>query len=180
MLVPIVALMVAATAPDAGAARPAAILTPGTISIAAVSEPASGGDVRAAFDDAVQRALSTARFTLLPGAHSRYVATIDVTCRSRGVVAAERSSGGPPRASLNGGLSVGLPAGGERLGDLIVTELRVTIALRNDPRVTWSGAATTARVSGTPTGNLALVAQTLANAVVAQFPGRADGVVSVP
>lgn len=173
----IVALVQGAPAAPA----PAAVPTSGTITIASVTGVGLTDQARPMFEDAVQRALAARGFTLLRDAgHGRYVAAVTVNRRSRGVVTAGRASGGPPGVSLNGGLSVGLPAGGARLDDLVVTELTVSISTRSDARVVWSGGAVTARVSGTPGGGAALVAQTLANAAIAQFPARTSEPVSVP
>jgi hypothetical protein len=112
--------------------------------------------------------------------HGRYVADVTIDREARGVVSAGRSRGGAPQMSLNGGVSLGLPAGGDRLNDLIVTQLTITIRQRSEMHEVWSGSAVTARVANTPTGNVTLVAQTLATAVMTQFPVRTAGAVSIP
>ncbi|WP_019515163.1 DUF4136 domain-containing protein [Sphingomonas sp. Mn802worker] len=177
------ALLVLVQGSSAPVANPAATAVPtsGTITIASIGGQALTDQARAVFGDAVERALAAKGFTLLPDAgHGRYVAKVTVDRRPRGVVTSRRAGGGAPSMSLNGGISVGLPAGGDRLGDLVVTELTVTIAGRSDARVVWTGSAVTARVSGTPAGGAVLVAQTLADAVMAQFPARTRGPISIP
>ena len=174
-------LVLAQGAATAVAPTSTAVPTSGTITIASVSGQALTDQARGVFGDAVERALAARGFTLLRDAgHGRYVARVTVDRRSRGVVTSKRAGGGPPSMSLNGGLSVGLPAGGARLNDLVVTELTVTIAERGSAREVWTGGAVTARVSDTPAGGAVLVARTLADAVMAQFPARTHGPVSIP
>ncbi|GAA0660129.1 hypothetical protein FHT00_002883 [Sphingomonas insulae] len=159
----------------------AATLAPGTVAIAPAAGPALSSEAARVFDDAVQRAMLRARFTPLPGqGHGRYAASVTVTRTSRGVVAAEGRPAPPPLANLNGSVSVALSPGGERLSDLVVTELKVVLSRRGDARPVWSGSAVTARVTGNRTGGIDLVAQTLADAVMAQFPRQAAGPVSIP
>lgn len=177
----IVALVAAALTTQPLSAEPRPALTPGTITISSVMGDTLSDQALGVFDDAVQRALSASNFTLLlQQGHGRYAAKVVVSRRTRGVVAAGRAGGGPARASLNGGLSVGLPAGGNALNDLIVTELTITLLQRSDAKEVWSGSAVTARVSGTSAGAVGVIAPLLANAVMAQFPGRASGPVSIP
>lgn len=158
-----------------------AVVTPGTVAIVAASPETVPEETRRVFDDAVRQAMLRARFTPLPGqGHGRYIATVRVTRTSRGVVASAGAASPPPLAALNGSVSLALPPGGGRLSDLIVTELQVVVARRDDPNVSWSGRAVTARVTGTRAGALALVAQTLADAVIGQFPYQAEGAISIP
>lgn len=153
----------------------------GTITISSVTGETASEQTLSVFDDAVQRALSASNFTLLPQqGHSRYTAKVMVSRRAQGVVAAGRTGGGPARASLGGGFSVGLPAGGDALNDLVITELTITLVQRSDAKEVWSGSAITARVSGTTTGSVSVIAPLLAKAVMAQFPGQASSPVSIP
>lgn len=169
------------TRPVAGPVAAPTIPTAGTVTIGAITGEALTEPARVVFRDAVERALAARGFTLLgdPG-HGRYVADVTVDRQARGAVSAGRAGGGPPAVSLNGGVSIGLPAGGNRLNDLVVTELTITLSERRVARVVWSGSAVTARVSGTPQGGAALVGQTLADAAMAQFPARTAGPISVP
>ena len=177
----IVALVAAALTTQPLPAEPRPALTPGTITISSVIGDTLSDQALGAFDDAVQRALSASDFTLLSQqGHSRFAAKVMVSRRVRGVVAAGRAGGGPARASLNGGLSVGLPAGGDTLNDLVVTELTITLVQRSDAKEVWSGSAVTARVSATSSDTVGVIAPLLANAVMAQFPGKASGPVSIP
>lgn len=188
---PVQAPVAPATATQAPATTTAAtasssVPVAGTIAIDTVNGKALTDPARAIFVDAVQRALAGRGFTLLGDAglgdagHGRYLAEVTVDRAARGVVSAGRSGGGAPQMSLNGGVSLGLPAGGDRLSDLVVTQLTIAIRERDSTRIVWSGSAVTARVSNTPAGNVALVAQTLATAVMAQFPARTAGAVSIP
>ncbi len=154
-------------------------ITPGTIAISTASTlPAETSRV---FDDAVQQALLRLSFTPLPGqGHGRYIARVEVTRTSRGVVAADIPSSSPPLAALNGSVSLALPPGGDRLSDLVVTELTVVISRRTDAQIVWSGRAVTARVTGTRAGAIDQVARTLADAMLASFPRQAGSAISVP
>lgn len=177
----IVALVAAALTTQPIPAEPRPALTPGTITISPVTGDALSDQALGVFDEAVQGALSASNFTLLSQqGHGRYAARVVISRRVRGVVASGRAGGGPARASLDGGLSVGLPAGGNALNDLIVTELTITLVQRSDAKEVWSGSAVTARVSGTASGSVGVIAPMLANAVMAQFPGRTNGPVSIP
>ncbi|WP_267396705.1 MULTISPECIES: hypothetical protein [unclassified Sphingomonas] len=177
MLILIGAAAVATMAQDTSIAASNAVPVPGTITIAS----ATGAALPAAFDDAVRQAMLNARFTPLPGqGHGLYAATIAVTQKSSGVVTAGSRPAPPPLATLTGGVSLSMPAGGGRLSDLVVTELKVTITRRSDAQPVWSGSAVTARVTGTAAGATDIVAKTLADAVLAQFPHQAAGPISIP
>lgn len=159
-----------------GGEQASAVPTAGTVSIM----PA-GGAAGAAFDTAVQRALLDRGFTPLPGnGHGRYLAKVDVTQSAQGVVSAGRAPAGKPLASFNGSVSLGLSPGGDRLSELVVTRLTVTLIRRDGGQVVWSGSATTARVAGSRNGGVDLVAQTLANAVLSQFPHTVGQTISIP
>lgn len=177
----IVALVAAAFAIQSMPAEPRPALAPGTVTISSVTGDTLSNQALSVFDDAVQRALSARDFTLLSQqGHGRYAAQVVISRRARGVVASGRSGGGPPRASLHGGLSVGLGAGGDTLNDLVVTKLTIKLVQRSTAKVVWSGSAVTARVSDTSAGAVAAIAPLLANAVMAQFPGKPNGLVSIP
>ncbi len=177
MVFPFVAAALAAVAPVEGPA----ILSPGTVTIESATAATVPAETSRTFDDAVRRAMLNARFTPLPGrGHGRYAATVEVTRTSRGVVASDRAPSPAPLAGLNGSVTLALPPGGGRLSDLVVTELKVVIARRSDAQVVWSGSAVTARVTGTRAGAVDVVAQTLADAVLAQFPRQGAGVISIP
>ena len=181
MVLPIVTAALAALSPVEGTDPAPAILSPGTITIDSATAAAVPDETSRTFEDAVRRAMLHARFTPLPGrGHGRYAATVRVTRTSRGVVSTDRAAAPPPLASLNGSVTLALPPGGGRLSDLVVTTLQVVIARRSDAQVVWSGSAVTARVTGTRAGAVDVVAQTLADAVLAQFPRQAGGTLSIP
>ena len=79
-----------------------------------------------------------------------------------------------------GGLSLTLPSGKDQLHALIVTRLEVTVSLRRDSRVVWTGQATTVRASGTRTGDASVVAAALSDALLTRFPRQLPGPLSVP
>lgn len=175
-------VLIAAAAITGAIADPApAAVTPGTVTIRAAASATLPAETRQAFDDAVQRALLRARFTPLPGQdHGRYIATVEVTRASRGVVTSDIPASSAPLASLNGSVSLALPPGGDRLSDLVATTLTVVLSRRSDGKVLWSGSAVTVRVTGTRAGAVPLVAGTLADAVLARFPAQADGPIAIP
>jgi hypothetical protein len=177
MLILIGAAAAATMIPGEAAVVSRAVPMPGTVTIAS----ATGAALPGVFDDAVRQALLDARFTPLPGqGHGLYAASVTVTQKASGVVTAGARPAPPPLATLTGGVSLSLPSGGGRLSDLVVTELKVTIARRSDAQIIWSGSAVTARVTGTPAGAADVVAKTLAEAVIAQFPHQAAGPISIP
>ena len=181
MLILAAAAPIVAMAPADGPLRSSVTLTPGTITIVPTTGAALPVGTGRVFDEAVQRASLRAGFTLLPGQdHSRYIAKVEVTYTSRGAVAAGRSAAPPPLASLSGGVSLSLPAGGSRLSELAVTELKVVISRRSDGRDVWSGSAVTARVTDSRSGAVDVIAPTLADAVLSQFPFQTDSPVSIP
>lgn len=157
------------------------VITPGTVTIGPAKPATLPPETLRVFDEAVQRAMLRARFTPLPGeGHGRYIATVAVTRTSRGVVSSAIPASSAPLATLTGSVTLTLPPGGDRLSDLVVTELNVVLSRRSDARVLWSGRAVTARVTGTRAGAVDLVAQTLADAVLARFPYQAEGAISIP
>ncbi len=79
-----------------------------------------------------------------------------------------------------GGLSLTLPSGKEQLHGLIVTRLEVTVSLRRDNHVVWTGEATTVRANGTRTGDPSVVAAALSDALLTWLPRQLPGPLSVP
>lgn len=155
---------------------------PGTIAIVARANATTSPAVTKIFTDAVQRALLRTSFLPLPDAnHSLYVAEIEVSQTQRGVVRSgnDRSDRSGMAAGL-GGLSLTLPSGKDQLRGLIVTRLEVTVSLRRDSRVVWTGQATTVRPSGTRTGDSSVVAAALSDALLTWFPRQLPGPLSVP
>ena len=96
-----------------------------------------------------------------------HVAAVNATQSSRGAVTTHLPAAPPPLASFTGGVGLSLPSGGNRIGQLTVTELTVIITRRDDARVTWSGSAVTVRVADSQAGAIAAVARSLADAVLA-------------
>lgn len=79
-----------------------------------------------------------------------------------------------------GGLSLTLPSGKDQLHGLIATRLEVTVSLRPDSGVVWTGQATTVGASGTRTGDPSAVATALSDALLTWFPRHLPGPLSVP
>jgi hypothetical protein len=77
-------------------------------------------------------------------------------------------------------LSLTLPSGKDQLRGLIVTRLKVTVSLRRENHVVWTGQATTVRASGTRTGDPSVVATALSDALLTWFPRQLPGPLSVP
>jgi hypothetical protein len=157
-------------------------MEPGTIAIVAADSSTTSPAIARTFTDAVQRTLLSTPFLPLPDPnHSRYVAKVEVSQTQRGVVRAGNDrSDRPGMAAGLGGLSLTLPSGKDQLRGLIVTRLKVTVSLRRDNHVVWTGQATTVRASGTRTGDPSVVATALSDALLTWFPRQLPGSVSVP
>ncbi len=155
---------------------------PGTIAIVATANPTTTPAVTKTFTDAVQRTLLRTPFLPLPDAnHSLYIAKVAVSQTQRGVVQSGNDrSDRPGMAAGLGGLSLTLPSGKEQLHGLIVTRLEVTVSLRRDNHVVWTGEATTVRANGTRTGDPSVVAAALSDALLTWFPRQLPGPLSVP
>lgn len=155
---------------------------PGTIAIVAGDSPTTSPAIMKTFTDAVQRTLLRTPFLPLPDAnHSLYVAKVEVSQTQRGVVRSGNDrSDRPAMAAGLGGLSLTLPSGKDQLHGLIVTRLEVTVSLRRDNHVVWTGQATTVRASGTRTGTPSVVATALSDALLTWFPRQLPGPLSVP
>jgi hypothetical protein len=160
----------------------ASVVKPGTIAIVAGSNPSTPPAITKTFTDAVQRTFLQTPFLPLPDAnHSLYVAEVKVSQTQRGVVRSGNDrSDRPAMAAGLGGLSLTLPSGKDQLHGLIVTRLEVTVSLRRDNHVVWTGQATTVRTSGTRTGEPSVVAAALSDALLTWFPRRLPGPLSVP
>jgi len=155
---------------------------PGTIAIVAADSPTTSPAITKTFTDAVQRTLLRTPFLPLPDAnHSLYVARVEVSQTQRGVVRSGTDrSDRPAMAAGLGGLSLTLPSGKDQLHGLIVTRLEVTVSLRRDNHVVWTGQATTVRASGTRSGTPSVVATALSDALLTWFPRQLPGPLSVP
>ncbi len=158
------------------------VVKPGTIAIVAADSPTTSPTITKTFTDAVQRTLLRTPFLPLPDAnHSLYIAKVEVSQTQRGVVrSGDDRSDKPGMAAGFGGLSLTLPSGKDQLNGLIVTRLEVTVSLRRDNHVVWTGQATTVRPSGTRTGAPSVVATTLSDALLTWFPRQLPGPLSVP
>jgi hypothetical protein len=158
------------------------VMEPGTIAIVAADSSTTSPAIARTFTDAVQLTLLRTPFLPLPDAnHSLYIAKVEVSQTQRGVVRSGNDrSNRPGMAAGLGGLSLTLPSGKDQLRGLIVTRLKVTVSLRRDKHVVWTGQATTVRASGTRTGDPSVVATALSDALLTWFPRQLPGPVSVP
>ena len=158
------------------------VVKPGTIAIIAADSPTTSPTITKTFTDAVQRTLLRTAFLPLPDAnHSLYVAKVEVSQTQRGVVRSGNDrSDRPGMAAGLGRLSLTLPSGKDQLRGLILTRLKVTVSLRRDNHVVWTGQATTVRASGTRTGDPSAIATALSDALLTWFPRQLPGPVSVP
>ena len=158
-------------------------LRSGTISVVAGGDQATTAEVAQIYTDAVEHALLRTRLVLLPNpSHSRYIARVEVLQTPRGVVASDgrQSAAVPTMAYGGGGLSLSLPSKNAQLRGLVETRLKISVSLRSDDRVAWTGEALTVRASGTRNGDIAVIATTLSDALFAHFPHRLYEPLSVP
>jgi len=158
------------------------VVKPGTIAIVAADSPTTSPTITKTFMNAVQLTLLRTPFLPLSDAnHSLYVAKVKVSQTQHGVVRSGNDrSDRPGMAAGLGGLPLTLPSGKDQLRGLIVTRLQVTVSLRRDNHVVWTGQATTVRASGTRTGDPSVVAATLSDALLTWFPRQLPGPLSVP
>lgn len=156
----------------------------GTVAV----EPARPGLMGQPYEAAVARQLGQNGFPAATGAPSRYIAVVDAR-RSDHV--------GPPRPApftlgLGGGTfsggrgggvglggGVGIPIGHARPSTLTATELTVLIKRRADQTTVWEGHANAVTDTRRPGGEEPAVAQKLAAALFAGFPGESGRTITV-
>lgn len=178
-----IASVLLAVAPQPALQEEAEGLRPGTVAIEPVVDEAVPASARQVFADAVERALSDARFTALPAtSRSRYVARVKVTRTARGAVTSKGKEPGPAAAVGNWGAAIGvtMPSNKQQLRGLIVTELDVELVLRDGMKPVWRGRALTAQAEGTRADAPATLAPKLASAAVRGFPAEQPEPVSIP
>jgi hypothetical protein len=178
----ITSLLLAASPQPVAQTEPEA-LRPGTVAIEPVADPAVPASARQTFADAVERALSDARFTALPAtSRSRYIARVKVTRTARGAVTSNAREPGAGAAIGNwgGAVAVTLPSDKRQLRGLIVTELEVELVQREGMQPVWRGRALTAQAEGTRADAPATLAPKLASAAVRGFPAQQPEPVSIP
>lgn len=158
-------------------------LRPGTVVVELPADAALPAAARQRFADAVERALSDARFVALPAAaRSRYIARVKLTRTARGAVAADarerRASGNV--GNWGAGLNVTMPSNKTELRGLIVTELEVELVRREGMQPVWRGRALTAQAEGTRNDAPEVLAPKLAAAAIRGFPAEQTEAMSVP
>jgi hypothetical protein len=169
---------------------PAPAITPGTVAIAQ-PKPAPGTrgpSPDQPYADAVESALGDAGFTTIPGvSNARYVATVTVKQAGRGAVRSSAPRGsantasGPVGSGVGGMVSLPVGGGGKSvIGELVSTELTVTLTRRGESAPAWQATAVTQQVWGTRSGDPAAVARKLAGALFRNFPQASGLTMSVP
>lgn len=83
------------------------------------------------------------------------------------------------RSATGGGVGVGLPIGGGRQTELVVSELQVTIKRRVDQSPVWEGQARAAADTRSPDADTGALAQRLARALFTDFPGQSGRTIEV-
>lgn len=185
MLTALLATLLVQAAPPA---QPA-LVAQGTIAVARTAPAGRRPAPAAVFEEAVETALNDAGFTAIPDvAHARHVATVAITRTAHGAVAAKASDGGGPSAaggtlggnSVGAGVSIGLPSNKTRVGQLVATELTLTISRRDASAPVWEGRAVTHQITGTRGDDPAAVAKKLSEALMRNFGGTSGVLISVP
>ncbi|WP_447727233.1 hypothetical protein [Sphingomonas koreensis] len=182
MTIAMIASILLAAVPQPAQAEPEA-LRPGTVAIEPAADPAIPASARQTFADAVERALSDARFMALPAtSRSRYIARVKVTRTTRGAVTSNAKEPGAGAAVGNwgGAIAVTLPSDKRQLRGLVVTELEVELVLREGMQPVWRGRALTAQAEGTRADAPATLAPKLANAAIRGFPAQQPEALSIP
>jgi len=158
-------------------------IRPGTISVVAGDGPNTPAAVASLYADAVGQALLRTRFFVLPNpSHSRYVATVEVIRTPRGVVVSNgrQSPAAPALSNGGGGLSFGLASNKTQLRGLVETRLKISISLRSDNHVAWTGQAITVRATGTKGGDPYDVVAALSDALLSRFPYQQQEPLTIP
>ena len=83
------------------------------------------------------------------------------------------------RSAVGGGVGVGLPVGGGRATELVVSELQVTLKRRADQSPIWEGQARAAADSRSPDADTNALARRLARALFTDFPGQSGRTIEV-
>lgn len=153
-------------------------------------DPAQAGSLE--FDryaGAVERQLTALGWTVARGnQRSEQVALIRVEQGSRealrrrsglsiGIGAGGGSYG--RGGGVGGGVGVNVPVGGNRSGEIIVTELSVRLQRRSDGTAMWEGRAQGEALGGTPEASPAAMIDRLASALFQGFPGESGRTVTV-
>lgn len=167
-------------------ATPATMIVGGTIAIARAPAQPRRADPVAAFVAPVETALADAGFLVIPSAdHARQVVRIAVTRTSHGAALGKGASGGGGAMPLmggtgmGGGVSIGLGSK-TNVGEMVATELTLSITPRGGKGPAWEGRAVTYQVTGTRGDEPAAVASKLARAIARNFGGPSGLMVSVP
>lgn len=83
------------------------------------------------------------------------------------------------RSAVGGGLGVGIPVGGGGANQVVVSELEVAIRRRTDQSRVWEGQARAAADVDNPAAETGALAQRLARALFAGFPGESGRTIEI-
>ena len=83
------------------------------------------------------------------------------------------------RSAVGGGVGVGLPIGGGRATELVVSELQVTLKRRVDQSPIWEGTSRAAADVRSPDSATPALAQRLARALFTDFPGQSGRTIEI-
>jgi hypothetical protein len=83
-------------------------------------------------------------------------------------------------STVAGGLSVGIPLGGQRSGETVSTSLELALRRASDATTIWEGRAVSSAPAGSALAQPATLAPQLAGALLADFPGASGQTVRYP
>lgn len=181
-----IALVAALLMPQAEAPVAPGLSVGGTI---AVQRPAPAEPGRPAptsvFAEATESALLDAGFIVIPHAeNARHVATIAVKRTAHGAALAKGASNPTVTPTIGagaGGRGVSIDLGSKvNVGQMVATELTISIARRGESTPVWQGTAVTYQVTGTRADDPAAVATKLATALTRNFAAPSGLSISVP
>lgn len=138
-----------------------------------------------AFAEATESALLDAGFIVIPHPeNARHVATISVKRTAHGAALAKGASNPtitPTIGAGAGGRGVAIDLGSKvNVGQMVATELTISIARRGETTPVWQGSAVTYQVTGTRADDPAAVATKLATALTRNFAAPSGLSISVP
>jgi hypothetical protein len=83
-------------------------------------------------------------------------------------------------SAVAGGISVGIPLGGQRSGETVSTSLELALRRASDATTVWEGRAVSSAPAGSALAQPATLAPQLAGALLAEFPGASGQTVRYP
>lgn len=197
MLGPVALLSACATSTGGGSAASSAIdvtrfhlgqsIARGEIAVEPVVPTLAANPEFARYAAAVERQLTALGWQVVRGnARSEQVALIRVDQGGRAQFADRPSVSigigggtGGYRSGVGLGGGVTIPVGGNRAGEVVVTELGVRLQRRSDGTAIWEGRAQQEARAGTPLAYAANAVDRLAPALFAGFPGESGRTIRI-